>query len=163
MEDLTITINGFSKAYSMTGWRLGYVAGNKETMTRMLMLQQHSITHPTTFVEKAGITALRECDDDVEHIVKDYHEARDYFVSEINKTGVLSCERPKGAFYTFPRIKNKPMRSAQLADFLLDKARVLAVPGSAFGKYGEGYMRFVYARSKDELKKAVERIREATQ
>ena len=161
MEDLTITVNGFSKPYSMTGWRLGYVAASKEIMSRMLMVQQHSVTHPAAFVEKAGVTALRECDKYVEDMVRDYQRARDYFVPELNKIGMFSCAIPKGAFYAFPRITDKSMTSAQLVDILLEKARVLAVPGSSFGRHGEGYLRFVYAQTMETLKKTIQRIKES--
>ena len=161
MEDLTITVNGFSKPYSMTGWRLGYVAASKEIMSRMLIVQQHSVTHPAAFVEKAGVTALRECDKYVEDMVRDYQRARDYFVPELNKIGMFSCAIPKGAFYAFPRITDKSMTSAQLVDILLEKARVLAVPGSSFGRHGEGYLRFVYAQTMETLKKTIQRIKES--
>ncbi|WP_455285536.1 pyridoxal phosphate-dependent aminotransferase [[Eubacterium] cellulosolvens] len=163
MEDLTITINGFSKAYSMTGWRLGYVAGSKEIMSKMLMLQQHSVTHPTSFVEKAGVTALQQCDKDVKGMVKEYQIARDYFVPELDRLDLFSCARPKGAFYAFPRITDNSMISDKLSELLLEKARVLAVPGSAFGKYGEGYVRFVYARPMEVLEKAIDRIKNMTE
>lgn len=162
MEDLTITVNGFSKAYSMTGWRLGYVAANKEIIAKMLVVQQHSVTHPTAFVEKAGITALDECDWYVQEMVKDYQAARDYFIPELDKLDLFSCVKPKGTFYAFPKIADKSRTSAELADFLLEKAQVLAVPGSSFGEYGEGYVRFVYAQSMDVLKRAIDRIRQGT-
>jgi len=161
MEDLTITVNGFSKPYSMTGWRLGYVAASKEIMSRMLIVQQHSVTHPAAFVEKAGVIALRECDRYVGEMVRDYQKARDYFVPELNKIGMFSCAIPKGAFYAFPRITDMSMTSAELVDFLLEKARVLGVPGSSFGRHGEGYVRFVYAQTMETLKKTIQRIKES--
>jgi aspartate/methionine/tyrosine aminotransferase len=162
MEDLTITVNGFSKTYSMTGWRLGYVTASKEIIDRMLMVQQHSVTHPTAFVQKAGITALRECDKYVQKMVKEYQKARDYFIPELNKLGIFKCDKPEGAFYAFPKIINGSTTSTELCDTLLEKARVLAVPGSGFGKYGEGYVRFVYAQKMDTLKKSVESIKRLT-
>ena len=161
MEDLTITVNGFSKPYSMTGWRLGYVAASKEIMSRMLIVQQHSVTHPAAFVEKAGVIALRECDRYVGEMVRDYQKARDYFVPELNKIGMFSCAIPKGAFYAFPKITDMSMTSAELVDFLLEKARVLGVPGSSFGRHGEGYLRFVYAQTMETLKKTIQRIKES--
>lgn len=163
MEDLTITVNGFSKSYSMTGWRLGYVAANKEIMSRMLMVQQHSVTHPAAFVEKAGIIALRDCDKYVEEMVRDYQKARDYFVPELDKLELFSCAKPKGAFYAFPRIKDKSKTSTQFVEFLLEKAQVLGVPGSAFGEYGEGHVRFVYAQTMDTLRKTIDQMRKATE
>jgi len=162
MEDLTITINGFSKSYSMTGWRLGYVAASKEIISRMLVVQQHSVTHPSAFVQKAGIVALRDCDKYVEQMVRDYQRARDFFVPELNKLEIFSCPMPKGAFYAFPRVKDTRTKSADLVESLLKKANLLAVPGSSFGKYGEGYVRFVYAQTMDVLKKTIDRLKMAT-
>lgn len=132
-------------------------------MAKMLVVQQHSVTHPTAFVEKAGITALRECDKDVQEMAKDYQAARDYFIPELDKLDVFSCVKPKGAFYGFPKIVDKSRTSAELVDFLLEKAQVLGVPGSSFGKYGERYIRFVYAQNMDVLKKTIDRIRQATE
>lgn len=163
MEDLAITVNGFSKPYSMTGWRLGYVAANKDVMSRMLIVQQHSVTHPSAFVQKAGITALRDCDKYVEEMVKYYREARDYIVPELNKSNIFRCDIPKGAFYAFPKIANPSMTSAGMCELLLEKAKVLAVPGSGFGRYGEGYVRFVYAQAMDTLRKTVESIKRLEQ
>jgi aspartate/methionine/tyrosine aminotransferase len=163
MEDLAITVNGFSKTYSMTGWRLGYVAASKEIISRMLIVQQHSVTHPAAFVEKAGVTALKECDKYVGQMIREYQRARDYFVPELDKLKIFSCTKPKGAFYAFPKIKDKSITSTELAEHLLEKAQIMLVPGSAFGKYGEGYMRFVYAVKMDELKQTIERIKKATQ
>lgn len=162
MEDLTVTVNGFSKAYSMTGWRLGYASASEEIMNKMLIIQQHSVTHPASFVEKAGITAIRDCGKYVEDMVRAFKKARDYFVPELNKLSIFKCSMPKGAFYAFPRITDPSTDSTKLCDFLLDKSRVLGVPGSGFGNHGEGYVRFVYAQEIDKLKKTVESIKRAT-
>lgn len=161
MEDLAITVNGFSKTYSMTGWRLGYAAASEEIINKMLIIQQHSVTHPAAFVEKAGITALRECSKYVDEMVRDYQKARDYFVPELNKLGIFRCDKPRGAFYAFPKITDQSRDSSELCDFLLEKAGVLAVPGSGFGNHGEGYVRFVYAQKGETLKKTVESIKRA--
>lgn len=163
MEDLAITVNGFSKTYSMTGLRLGYVAANKEIIGKMLIVQQHSVTHPAAFVEKAGIVGLRDCEKYVRDMVKDYQRARDFFVPELSKLGIFKCDEPRGAFYAFPKIVKESMDSGKICDFLLEKARVLAVPGSGFGNYGEGYVRFVYAQQMDTLKKTIDRIKSAVQ
>jgi aspartate aminotransferase len=163
MEDLAITVNGFSKTYSMTGWRLGYVTASKEITSRMLIVQQHSVTHPAAFVEKAGVTALKECDKYVDQMIDAYRQARDYFVPELDKLSIFSCTKPKGAFYAFPKIKDESMTSGRLAEQLLEKAQIMPVPGSAFGRCGEGYMRFVYAAKMDELRQTIERIKGATQ
>jgi len=119
MENLTITINGLSKSYAMTGWRLGYVAASQEIMDKMLMVHQHSVTHPAAFAEKAAITALRECGKYVKEMVAYYATARGYFVSELNRTKYFNCSPPKGAFYAFCRIKNEATSSARMSDLLL--------------------------------------------
>lgn len=158
MEDLTITVNGFSKEYSMTGWRLGYVVAPKDIMDKMLIVQQHSVTHPTSFVQKAGVVALRDCGEQVKEMVQYYKKARDYFVPELNNLSYFQCEIPQGAFYAFPRIIKPSITSTELCDRMLDEAKVLGVPGSAFGKYGEGYVRFVYAQEMEVLNKTIESL-----
>ena len=159
MEDLTITVNGFSKEYSMTGWRLGYVAAPQEIFDKMLVVQQHSVTHPTAFVQKAGVVALRDCEKQVKEMVQYYKKARDYFVTELNKLSYFQCEIPQGAFYAFPGITKPSTTSASFCDRMLDEAKVLGVPGSAFGKYGEGHVRFVYAQEIDTLNKTIESLK----
>jgi aspartate/methionine/tyrosine aminotransferase len=159
MEDLAITVNGFSKPYSMTGWRLGYVAAPKDIMEKMLIVQQHSVTHPSAFVQKAGVVALRDCGKYVDEMVRDYEAARNYFVAELNKLDYLRCEMPRGAFYAFPKIIRPSTTSDLLCDLMLEKANVLAVPGSGFGNCGEGYVRFVYAQTKDTLEKTVNSLK----
>jgi len=160
MEELAITVNGFSKPYAMTGWRLGYVCAPKEIMEKMLIVQQHSVTHPSSFVQKAGVVALRDCEAYVREMTSYYEKARNYFVNEINKLSFFKCKMPPGAFYAFPDIVNRNATSAQLCDLLLEKANVLAVPGSGFGKYGEGRVRFVYAQTMDTLQKTVELLKD---
>jgi len=161
MEDLTITVNGFSKSHSMTGWRLGYVVAPKDIMDKMLIVQQHSVTHPTSFVQKAGVVALRDCAKYVDEMVQYYKKARDYFVPELNRLNYLHCEMPQSTFYAFPKI-TRPTTSAVLCDMLLEKAKVFAVPGSGFGKYGEGYVRFVYAQPMDTLKETIESLKKVS-
>lgn len=158
MTDRTIVINGFSKAYSMTGWRLGYAVANKTTIRNMLKIQQHSTTHPTSFVQKSGVTALRECGEDVRQRAHELKRCRDYFIKELNNMKAFSCRIPKGAFYAFPQIK---MSSAEMAEYLLKKSNVLVVPGSAFGKFGEGYLRMVYSKPMGVLMKAIHKMRTA--
>jgi aspartate/methionine/tyrosine aminotransferase len=159
MEDLAITVNGFSKEFSMTGWRLGYVAAPKEIFDKMLVVQQHSVTHPTAFVQKAGVVALRDCGKQVGEMVQYYKKARDYFVTELGKLDYFQCEMPQGAFYAFPRITKHSVTSADLCDRMLDEAKVLGVPGSAFGKYGEGHVRFVYAQQIETLSRTIESLK----
>jgi aspartate/methionine/tyrosine aminotransferase len=163
MKDQTITINGFSKAFSMTGWRLGYVAAEKEIIDNMLKVQQHSVTQPCSFVEKAGIVALKQCREEVESMVKVLKASRDFFVEGVNKSKIFQCSVPKGAFYVFPKIIERDMSSEGVAEFLLKEANVLVVPGTAFGDLGEGYIRLVYSRPMEELETAIQRIHEASE
>ncbi len=157
MEDLTITVNGFSKTYSMTGWRLGYVVCSKEIMSKMQSLQQHTVTHPTSFVEQAGVTAIHECANFVDDMVREYRANRDFFVEGINNLKIFECAKPKGAFYAFPKITS--CSSSLLADILLERARVLCVPGQAFGKFGENHLRFVYSQPREVLAEALDQMK----
>jgi len=158
MKDRTITINGFSKTYSMTGWRLGYVAASKEIINNILKIQQHSVTHPASFVEKAGVVALRECEEEARSMVKAYKERRDYFIKELNKMDEFSCWTPEGAFYAFPKIVETKFSSEEMTEYLLNEAHLLTVPGSAFGNLGSGYIRMAYSRPIEELEEAVQRM-----
>src|SRR5208282_4386212 len=112
-----------------------------DIMDKMLIVQQHSVTHPTSFVQKAGVVALRDCAKYVDEMVQYYKKARDYFVPELNRLNYFHCEMPHSTFYAFPKITRPATPSAALCDMMLEKARVLAVPGSGFGKCGEGYVR----------------------
>jgi aspartate/methionine/tyrosine aminotransferase len=127
----------------------------------MLIVHQHSVTHPAAFAEKAAITAFRECGKYVKEMVTYYRTARDYFVPELNKINYFSCNLPKGAFYAFPRIRDEATSSTKMSDLLLEKARVLVVPGSGFGKNGEGFVRFVYAKPMPILKQIIQRIKDS--
>ena len=158
MKDRTITINGLSKTYSMTGWRLGYAVANKQIIDNMLKIQQHSVTHASSFVQRAGVVALRECEEEVKAMVKEFKKSRDYFIKEINKMGKFSCWVPKGAFYAFPKIVETKFSSEEMTEYLLNEAHVLTVPGSAFGDLGRGYIRMVYSRPMEELEEAVQRM-----
>ncbi len=158
MKERTILINGFSKAYSMTGWRLGYVVASSQLIESMLKIQQHSVTHPSSFVQKAGVVALRECEEEVHAMVCEYKERRDYFIQELNRMRIFSCRMPRGAFYAFPKLVDSKLSAEELAEYLLSKAHVLTVPGSAFGQSGRNHLRIVYSRSKAELEDAVQKI-----
>lgn len=158
MKDRTVTINGFSKTYSMTGWRLGYAVANKQIIDNMLKIQQHSVTHPSSFVQRAGVVALRECKEEVKSMVKEYKQSRDYFVKELNKMSTFSCWMPKGAFYAFPKIVEIKISSEEMTEYLLNEAHVLTVPGSAFGALSRGYIRMVYSRPMEELEEAAQRM-----
>ncbi len=161
MEERAITVNGFSKTYAMTGWRLGYLAADRRIIEKMNIVQQHSVTNATSFVQKAAVVALRECEEDVKRMVGAYEKNRNFIVKALNDIDGLSCWMPKGAFYAFPRINKPDVSSQEVTEYLLDKAKVLIVPGIAFGQRGEGYLRIVYSRKLEELTEAVESIKAA--
>lgn len=157
MKERTIVINGFSKAFAMTGWRLGYVAAPKVIMEQMVKVHQYCIMAAPTTSQYAAIEALRACDDEVEDMRIVYNQRRRYLVHAFEKMG-LDCFEPEGAFYIFPSIKKFGMTSEEFATRLLNEQKVAIVPGSAFGECGEGYLRVSYAYSIDELKTALARL-----
>lgn len=159
MQERTIYVNGFSKAFAMTGWRLGYLAGPKPLVSQMLKIHQYAIMCSPTVSQYAAIDALEKCDDDVQAMVKEYDMRRRYIVNAFNELG-LTCFEPGGAFYVFPCIKSTGLTSQQFCEDLLYKHKVAVVPGDAFGACGEGYIRVSYAYSLQHLKTAVEAIRE---
>lgn len=161
MKERTITLNGFSKCYSMTGWRLGYAAAPVEFIKAMVRVHAYINTCAPSFVQEAGITALEKAEPDVQEMVKEYQRRRDYAVSAINAIDGLSCKTPGGAFYIFVNIKALGKTSAEMADYLLDHAKIAAVPGSAFGPEGEGYIRLSYACSYERIVEAMERLKKA--
>ena len=163
MRDRTITLNGFSKAYSMTGWRLGYMAARKEIIQACVRVHHYVNTCASSFVQEAGITALKEAEPDVQEMLKEYQRRRDYIVDAINDIDGLSCRKPKGAFYVFVNIKELGMSSMKFAEFLLDEAGVATVPGTAFGGSGEGYVRLSCASSYENLVEAGNRIKSAVE
>lgn len=157
MRERTIVINGFSKSYAMTGWRLGYAAGPKEIMKQMLKIHQFVIMCAPTTSQYAAIEALRNGDEDVSRMRESYDERRRFLVNALNEMG-LPCFEPKGAFYVFPNISAYGMTSEEFARRLLEQERVAVVPGTAFGECGEGFLRISYAYSIDNLKKALDKI-----
>lgn len=159
MQERTIYVNGFSKAFAMTGWRLGYLAGPKPLVSQMLKIHQYAIMCSPTVSQYAAVDALEKCDDDVQAMVKEYDMRRRYIVNAFNELG-LTCFEPGGAFYVFPCIKSTGLTSQQFCEDLLYKHKVAVVPGDAFGDCGEGYIRVSYAYSLQHLKTAVEAIRE---
>lgn len=161
MKERTITLNGFSKAYSMTGWRLGFMAAPKEIIQGAVRVHQYINTCASSFVQEAGITALEKAQPDVDKMVVEYQRRRDYVVDAINKIDGLSCRTPKGAFYIFVNIKELGMSSMKFAEYLLDQAGVAMVPGTAFGESGEGYVRLSYANSYENLIEACDKIKAA--
>ncbi len=161
MKERTITINGFSKAYSMTGWRLGYAAAPEELITAMAKVQEHSVSCPTSFVQKAGVAALEGPQDEVDAMVKEFRKRRDVLVSGLNEIDEVSCVMPEGAFYVFANFSAYDNDSFKLAGELLERAGVAVIPGAAFGSQGEGYLRMSYATSMDNILEALERIKKA--
>ena len=157
MKERNILINGFSKAYAMTGWRLGYACGPKEIIGQMTKIHQYAIMCAPTNSQYAAVEALRNGDGDIEEMRAAYDGRRRYLMHRFKEMG-LSCFEPYGAFYVFPCIKEFGMSSEEFATKLLEKERVAVVPGSAFGDCGEDYLRISYAYSLEDLKIALERL-----
>ena len=157
MRERTIYVNGFSKAYAMTGWRLGYVAAPEPIISQISKIHQYGIMCSPYISQNAAIEALTSCDDEVAKMVDEYNIRRRYLVKEFNRLG-LSCFNPEGAFYVFPCIKSTGLTSEEFCERLLYENKVAAVPGSAFGESGEGYIRISYAYSLKHLMEAMSRI-----
>lgn len=158
MKERTVLINGFSKAFAMTGWRLGYACAPELILTQMLKIHQFAIMCAPTTSQYAGVDALRNSDEDVKNMREAYNQRRRYLMHAFREMG-LECFEPYGAFYTFPCIKRFGMSSDEFATRLLQEEKVAVVPGTAFGDCGEGYLRISYAYSLEDLKKALERIK----
>ncbi len=157
MKERTILVNGFSKAYAMTGWRLGYVLGPKPIIKQMLKLHQYAIMSSPTISQYAGIEAIRHCDDEIKKMVDEYDARRRLIVKEFNRMG-MECFEPKGAFYVFPSIKCSGLSSEEFCTRLVEEYKVAIVPGNAFGQSGEGYVRVSYAYSINHILEALKRI-----
>ena len=157
MKERTILVNGFSKAYAMTGWRLGYVLGPKPIIKQMLKLHQYAIMSSPTISQYAGIEAIRHCDDEIKKMVNEYDARRRLIVKEFNRMG-MECFEPKGAFYVFPSIKCSGLSSEEFCTRLVEEYKVAIVPGNAFGQSGEGYVRVSYAYSINHILEALKRI-----
>ena len=158
MWERTIVVNGFSKAYSMTGWRLGYAAAPAPIIRVMTKIHQSCIMSAPTTSQYAAIVALRGCDDEIEMMRDEYNRRRRYVVKALNEMG-LTCFEPRGAFYVFPSIACSGLTSAEFCEMLLKEQEVAIIPGDAFGASGEGYARISYAYSVDHLQTAMHRIR----
>ena len=158
MKERTVTINGFSKAFAMTGWRLGYACAPKEIMKQMIKLHQFAIMCAPTNSQFAAIEALRNCDDDVDRMVEAYNQRRRFLLNSFKEMGI-DCFEPFGAFYVFPSIAKFGMTSEEFANRLLREQKLAVVPGTAFGECGEGFVRISYAYSIENLKQGMDRIR----
>lgn len=157
MKERTVVINGFSKSYAMTGWRLGYAAGPANIIGQMTKLHQFAIMCAPTTSQYAAVEALKNGDSDVEMMTEAYDQRRRFLIHELREMG-LPCFEARGAFYVFPCIKCTGMTSEEFATKLLEEEKVAVVPGTAFGDSGEGYLRISYAYSIDKIKVALERI-----
>ena len=159
MKERTVLINGFSKSYAMTGWRLGYACGPEAVIKIMTKIHQSAIMSAPTTSQYAAITALKECDGEIDRMRDEYNMRRRLVVRSFNDMG-LTCFEPRGAFYAFPCIKSTGMSSQEFCTKLLEQKHVAIIPGDAFGASGEGYCRVSYAYSVEHLTEALKRIRE---
>jgi aspartate aminotransferase len=162
MQERTILLDGFSKTYAMTGWRMGYGVMRPDLAAHMTRLMTNSNSCTASFTQVAGIEALQGDQSSVDHMRDEFQRRRDMFVAGLNKIKGFSCRMPKGAFYAFPNITHTGWKSKPLADALLEQAGVAALSGTSFGEYGEGYLRFSVANSLENLQKALDRIDEWT-
>jgi aminotransferase len=162
MKDRTITVNGFSKAFAMTGWRLGYMTANRQITERVKVIHEHSVTGPSTFAQKAAALALR--DERSWKFVKEmnaqYEKRRNIVMEELAEIDGVTCVKPKGAFYALPNTSSLNKSSVAMSELILDRARVATIPGISFGKNGEGHIRITFTNPEGELKEALQRIKE---
>jgi aspartate/methionine/tyrosine aminotransferase len=161
MKEQTILMDGFSKTYAMTGWRLGYAAMRKDLAQKVTQLIINSVSCSCAFSQMAGVEALRGSQDEPKKMVEEFRRRREVIVSGLNKIKGIKCKKPHGAFYVFPNVKSFGMDCKKVSDYLLNKAGVAVLSGTAFGSYGEGYLRLSFANSVENIKKALQRISEA--
>ncbi len=161
MKEKTILMDGFSKTYAMTGWRLGYAAMRKDLAQKITQLMINSNSCTCAFTQMAGVEALRGPQTESKKMVEEFRRRREVIVSGLNKIKGITCKKPRGAFYVFPNVKSFGMESRKLSDFVLQKAGVAVLSGTSFGAYGEGYLRLSFANSVENIQKALKRISEA--
>ena len=159
MKERTLTINGFSKAYAMTGWRIGYIAAAQELMLPMVKLHQYTVTCISTFSQYAAITALKDGEPSVKRMTEEYEKRKNLVVEALNDIEGLTCSVPNGSFYAFPNIKAFGMSSQEFANSVLHETGVALVPGHIFSPYGEGYVRLSFATSEEQLQEAFKRLK----
>ncbi len=159
MDERTIIMDGFSKTYAMTGWRLGYGIMPKELAERVGLLLTHSVGSTAEFAQYAGLEAITGDQEQVTKVVAEYERRRNVIVDGLNSLNGISCQKPQGAFYVFPNIKATGKTSDEFANWVLEEAGVALLPGTSFGKYGEGYLRLSYANSIENIEKAIEKLR----
>jgi aspartate aminotransferase len=160
MKEKTILLDGFSKTYAMTGWRMGYAAMRKDLAQKITQLMINSNSCTCAFTQMAGIEALRGPQTESKRMVEEFRRRRDIIVLGLNKIKGITCKKPQGAFYVFPNVKSFKMESKKFADHILQKAGVAVLSGTSFGAYGEGYIRLSFANSVENIKKALKRIEE---
>ena len=160
MKPQTVILDGFSKSYAMTGWRLGFGVMPKPLAEHLTRLMTNSVSCTATFIQHAGLAALRGDDSPVQAMVEEFRQRRDLVVDGLNRIPGITCARPRGAFYVFPNVKAIGRPSKEIATFLLDDAGVAVLGGTAFGEHGEGYLRLSYAASRDTIREALRRIAE---
>lgn len=158
MKERTIVVNSFSKSFAMTGWRIGFAAGNKQVIEKMIRLQENLVACANASSQYAAIKALKIFNK-TDKMLEIYKKRRDIIVDGLNSIEGISCYKPKGSFYVFPNVKKINKNSEAIANELLEKAKVITIPGSAFGPHGEGYLRMSYANSEENLMEAVRRIK----
>ncbi len=161
-RERTLVLDGFSKAYAMTGWRIGYCIANEEIIKRFEMIMVNSVSCVCSFTQMAAVEALTGPQDSVDRMREEFRSRRDWLVDALNKIDGVSCRLPRGAFYAFPDISSFGLSSKEFADRLLDEEGVALAWGTSFGDYGEGYIRISYATSLDNLKEAVKRLERFT-
>ncbi len=158
MKEKTILMDGFSKTYAMTGWRLGYAAMRKDLAQKVAQLMINSNSCTSAFTQMAGVEALKGPQGEPKKMVDEFQRRREVIVSGLNKIKGITCKKPRGAFYAFPNIKSLGIKSKTLSDIALEKAGVAVLPGTSFGAYGEGYLRLSFANSVKNIEKALKRI-----
>lgn len=163
MHHRTILVDGFSKTYSMTGWRLGYVAVPESIINQVDYLLTHMVGCTATFTQYAGLAAVTGPTDQLDAMVAEFNKRRDYVVEALNDIPGITCQIPQGAFYVFPNISSYGMSSQKMANYLLEEAGVALLAGTDFGPHGEGYVRLSYATSLEDLQQGIERIKKALQ
>ena len=160
-KERTIVLNGFSKGYSMPGWRLGYAIGPEDVIEKMGMLFQTIYTCAPPFIQRAGIAALKGNQQVIEERIEKFRMLRDLLVERLNEIPGISCPAPDGAYYVFPNIRDTGMSSAEFADFVLDRAGVTLVPGTCFGTHGEGHVRMSFTKEPEIIEEACARMKDA--
>jgi len=161
MKEKTILLDGFSKTYAMTGWRLGYGVMRKDLAQKITQLMINSNSCTCAFVQMAGVEALKGPQEEVERLVTEFKRRREVIISGLNNIERVSCKKPRGAFYAFPNITKTGMKSQELSNYLLNEAGVAVLSGTSFGRFGEGYLRLSFANSVENIKNALNRISEA--